>query len=120
MYEHAFERLGLAGGRVAREVGDRLVLGIEVEHHPDIAELEAAVDQRDANAGARRSSGDIDRQRRAPDTALGREDGDDPAGRRAAGIRHGWRRHGAVAVRADRTDAAELVALARVDLADRR
>ena len=47
--ERRLERVEVAPGHLARHVGDRLVLGVEVEQHADVAELEAAVDERDAH-----------------------------------------------------------------------
>ncbi len=69
------------------EVGDRLVLGIEVEQDAHVAELERAIDEDDLLAQFR-GGGDrhVHRDRRASDAALGAEQRDDQA-RLAAGVR---------------------------------
>ena len=63
------------------EVGDRLVLQIEIQEDPDIPELERAIDEDDllAELGGR-GDGHVDRQRRATDAALRAEHGDDLTG----------------------------------------
>ena len=74
--------LGLAAGlELGDEVGDRLVLGVEVEQDADVAELERAVDEGDllAELGGR-GDGQVDGDRGPADAALGAEDGDDLAG----------------------------------------
>ena len=71
-------RVGVAVWSSRSAVGDGLVLRVEVEQHADVTELEAAVDERDAlvqlSLGSNR---EVDGQRRAADTALGREERDD-------------------------------------------
>ena len=100
------------------EVGDRLVLRVEVEQHADVAELERAVDEHDllAQLGGGRD-GEVDRERRAADAALRAEDGDDLAG--LAGLASGRCRAAAAGRGRGDGDPAQLLALARVDLADR-
>ena len=76
------ERLELAGLlELGHEVGDRLVLRVQVEQDADVAELERAVDEDDLLAElGRGGDGQVDRDRRPADAALGAEDGDDDAG----------------------------------------
>ena len=115
------DRLDLVAGlfELRDEVGDRLVLRIEVQEDPDIAELERAIDEDDllAELGGR-GDGQVDRQRRAADAALGAEHGDDLAGvasrRRARAARAVTRLGG------DHRHPRHLLALAGEDLADRR
>jgi hypothetical protein len=113
--ERRLERLEIARrGHLAHDVGDRLVLRVEVEQHADVAELEPAVDERDAQVELRPGRDrEVDRQRRPSDTALGREEADDlavpAAQRRRCGAGRGcrparWRRGPSSAARADRPD----------------
>ena len=63
------------------EVGDRLVLRVQVEQDADVAELERAVDEDDLLAElGRGGDGQVDREGRPADAALRAEDRDDPAG----------------------------------------
>ena len=74
------DRLDLVAGllELGHEVGDRLVLRVQVQQDADVAELEGAVDEDDllAELGG---GGDreVDRDRGPADAALGAEDGDD-------------------------------------------
>ena len=71
----------VAGLELGDEVGDRLVLRVQVEQDADVAELERAVDEDDllAQLGGGRD-GQVDRDGRPADAALGAEDRDDLAG----------------------------------------
>ena len=67
------------------EVRDGLVLGVQVEQDADVAELERAVDDDDPLAQlGRGGDGQVDRDGRPADAALGAEDRDDRAGLAAA------------------------------------
>ena len=110
--------LDLAAGclDLRHQVCDRFALGIEVEQHADVAELERAVHDDDPLAELR-CGGDreVDGHRRAADAALGAEDRDDKPGLAfsacdlAAAARRGCRGHG---------QATLLVALTGADLSD--
>ena len=75
-----------AGFDLGDEVGDRLVLRIEVQQHADVTELEGAVDHDDllAELGDRRD-GHVDRDGGLADPALRAEDRDDHARLAGAG-----------------------------------
>ena len=80
--DEGVDRLDLVAGlELGDEVGDRLVLRVQVEQDADVAELERAVDEDDllAELGGGRD-GQVDRDRRPADAALRAEDGDDLAG----------------------------------------
>ena len=92
----------VAGLELGDEVRDRLVLGVQVEQDADVAELERGVDEDDLLAELRgRGDGEVDRDRRPADAALGAEDRDDLAGL-AARRRCGPRRPAARAAGGDR------------------
>ena len=111
-------RLELAGLELGHEVRDRLVLGVEVEQDADVAELERAVHEDDPLAELRGGGdGQVDRDRRPADAALGAEDGDDQPGSPSPSPRPSPCRRTAAAGDAD---PALLLALARADLADGR
>ena len=87
------DRLDLVTGllELGDEVGDRLVLRVQVEQDADVAELERAVDEDDLLAElGRRGDGEVDGQGRPADAALGAEDRDDLAGLARSGS--GWSR----------------------------
>ena len=77
------DRLDLVAGllELRDEVGDGLVLGVQVEQYADVAELEGAVDDDDplAELGGGRD-GQVDGHGRATDAALRAEHGHDLAG----------------------------------------
>ena len=109
----------LAGFHLGDEIRDRLVLGVEVQQDPDITELERAVD--DDHLLAQLADGrdrEVDGDGGLADAALRAEYRDDHAGFaggppvEVASTVGGGHREG--------SQAALLVALAGVDLADRR
>ena len=104
-----------AAGHLARDVGDRLVLRIEIEQDANVAELQAAIDERDAHVELRLGRNcEVDRKSGPADSALGREEADDSARparcRRVVAVRlRLWQRVG---------EAVELDALSLVNLAN--
>ena len=112
------DRLELARVQLGHEVGDRLVLRVEVEQDADVAELEGAVDEDRllAELGGGRDR-EVDRDRRSADPALGAEHRDQLAGF-AVGAPCGSRGGRGDGVVGD-GDPALLLAFPRVDLADR-
>ena len=107
------DRLELAGLELGDEVGDRLVLRVQVEQDADVAELERAVHEDDllAELGGR-GDGQVDRDRRPADAALRAEDRDDDAGLAGLAGRRRGRAAGAATAAGDGGHPALLVALA--------
>ena len=67
------------GDPVGRQVEDRRRVDGHLEQRPQVAELEAAVDQDGALLQLGERDGEVERDRRLADAALGREDADQTA-----------------------------------------